>query len=178
MDNGRTEVLASECRDILRCIRCAACLNVCPVYRQASSHAYRSVYPGPDGRGCLPAAGMGDKFAEKADLPKASSLCGACQEVCPVNIPILRQLLLRLRDKAKQEHVSSGRRRWALLGPAQPQPAAWKAALISGKLIGHISTKLVPVPLRAWEQKARLPEWQGGEFRKWLRRQHRKEKSS
>src|SRR6202522_3004040 len=105
VDNGRTDVLASECRDILRCIRCGACLNVCPVYRQAGGHAYRSVYPGPVGAVLSPLL-LGKAFPEKADLPKASSLCGACQEVCPVNIPI-PDLLLRLRNKAKLEHLPS-----------------------------------------------------------------------
>ena len=177
LDNGRTEVLATECRDILRCIRCGACLNVCPVYRQASGHAYRSVYPGPVGAVLSPLL-MGDNFAEKADLPKASSLCGACQEVCPVNIPI-PDMLLRLRDKAKQEHVSSpGTPPMGAWGLLASQPAAWKAALIGGKLINHIPTKMLPIPaLRAWEQKRTLPAWRGGEFRKWLK-QHRKEKSS
>ena len=86
VDNGRTEVLASECRDILRCIRCGACLNVCPVYRRASGHAYRSVYPGPVGAVLSPLL-MGKRFPEKADLAKASSLCGACQEVLPGQYP-------------------------------------------------------------------------------------------
>jgi len=117
VDNGRTEVLASDCRDILRCIRCGACLNVCPVYRQASGHAYRSVYPGPVGAVLSPLL-MGDKFAEKADLPKASSLCGACNEVCPVNIPI-PDLLLRLRARAKEENIPS---------PGTPPMGAWGAA--------------------------------------------------
>ena len=101
LDNGRTETLASECREILRCIRCGACLNVCPVYRQASGHAYRSVYPGPVGAVLTPLLAR-EHFEEFADLPKASSLCGACNEVCPVNIPI-PDLLLRLRDKGKRD---------------------------------------------------------------------------
>jgi L-lactate dehydrogenase complex protein LldF len=173
VDNGRTEVLAGKCRDILRCIRCGACLNVCPVYRQASGHAYRSVYPGPVGAVLSPLL-MGERFPEKADLPKASSLCGACQEVCPVNIPI-PDLLLRLRDRAKQEHVSSPGTppmgAWALLAS---QPTAWKAALAGGKLINHLPTQLLPVPaLRAWEQRRSLPEWRGGEFRKWLKGRRR-----
>ena len=87
VDNGRTDVLASDCRDILRCIRCGACLNVCPVYRQAGGHAYRSVYPGPVGAVLSPLL-LGKNFHRKADLPKASSLCGACHEVCPVDIEI------------------------------------------------------------------------------------------
>jgi L-lactate dehydrogenase complex protein LldF len=169
VDNGRTEVLASDCRDILRCIRCGACLNVCPVYRQASGHAYRSVYPGPVGAVLSPLL-MGDKFAEKADLPKASSLCGACNEVCPVNIPI-PDLLLRLRNRAKEEGIPSPGTppmgAWALLAS---QPTAWKAALWGGKAINYLPTKLLPVPaLRAWENERSLPAWRGGEFRKWLK---------
>jgi L-lactate dehydrogenase complex protein LldF len=170
VDNGRTEVLATECRDILRCIRCGACLNVCPVYRQASGHAYRSVYPGPVGAVLSPLL-AGEKFSELADLPKASSLCGACNEVCPVNIPI-PDLLLRLREKGKREHAplaSAGTPPMGAWSVLASQPAAWKAALFGGKLINFLPTKLLPVPaLRAWENKRSLPEWRGGEFRKWM----------
>lgn len=170
VDNGRTEVLASECRAILRCIRCGACLNVCPVYRQTSGHAYRSVYPGPVGAVLSPLL-AGEKFPELADLPKASSLCGACNEVCPVNIPI-PDLLLRLRNKGKTEHAPLASAAtppmgaWALLAS---QPLVWKAALVGGRLMNHVPTKLIPVPaLRAWEQARTLPTWRGGDFRKWL----------
>lgn len=174
VDNGRTEVLATECRDILRCIRCGACLNVCPIYRQASGHAYRSVYPGPVGAVLSPLL-AGEKFSELADLPKASSLCGACNEVCPVNIPI-PDLLLRLRDKAKREHVPSPGTppmgAWALLAS---QPTVWKAALFGGKALNYLPTKFIPVPaLRAWEDKRTLPAWRGGEFRKWMKSRPKK----
>jgi L-lactate dehydrogenase complex protein LldF len=171
VDNGRTTVLESDCREILRCIRCGACLNVCPVYRQASGHAYRSVYPGPVGAVLSPLL-AGEKFPELADLPKASSLCGACHEVCPVNIPI-PDLLLRLREKGKREGAPLAAAgtppmgAWALLASS---PAAWKAALFAGKLLNYLPTRLLPIPaLRAWEAKRTLPEWRGGEFRKWLR---------
>lgn len=172
IDNGRTEVLASECREILRCIRCGACLNVCPVYRQVSGHAYRSVYPGPVGAVLSPLL-MGEKFPQKADLPKASSLCGACHEVCPVNIPI-PDLLLRLRNRAKEESVPSPGTppmgAWALLAS---QPAVWRASLVGGKIMNYLPTKLLPIPpLRAWEAKRDLPEWRGGEFRKWLKQRN------
>jgi L-lactate dehydrogenase complex protein LldF len=168
VDNGRTDVLASDCREILRCIRCGACLNVCPVYRQAGGHAYRSVYPGPVGAVLSPLL-LGKRFPEKADLPKASSLCGACNEVCPVDIPI-PDLLLRLRDKAHTEKIPSPGTppmgAWAILAT---QPAAWRAALAAGKLLNYLPTSLIPVPaLRAWESKRDLPKWRGGEFRKWL----------
>ncbi|MBM3854250.1 MAG: lactate utilization protein [Verrucomicrobia bacterium] len=169
VDNGRTDVLAGECREILRCIRCGACLNVCPVYRQASGHAYRSVYPGPVGAVLSPLL-LGERFPEKADLPKASSLCGACHEVCPVNIPI-PDLLLRLRHRAKAEHVPSPGTppmgAWALVAT---QPTAWKAALLGGKLLDYVPAKLIPVPaLQAWTAKRDLPAWRGGEFRKWMK---------
>ncbi|MEO6003195.1 MAG: LutB/LldF family L-lactate oxidation iron-sulfur protein [Opitutus sp.] len=171
VDNGRTDVLATECRDILRCIRCGACLNVCPVYRQASGHAYRSVYPGPVGAVLSPLL-AGEKFSALADLPKASSLCGACNEVCPVNIPI-PDLLLRLRDKGKREHAplasasSPPMGAWSVLAS---QPSAWKAALFGGKLINYLPTKLLPIPaLRAWENERTLPKWRGGEFRQWMK---------
>jgi L-lactate dehydrogenase complex protein LldF len=174
VDNGRTGVLAGKCRDILRCIRCGACLNVCPVYRQASGHAYRSVYPGPIGAVLSPLL-MGDRFPEKADLAKASSLCGACQEVCPVNIPI-PDLLLRLRDRAKREGVSSPGTPpmggWALLAS---QPLVWEAALIGGKMMNYMPIGMLPVPpLRAWTRTRTLPEWRGGKFRSWLK--HRKKR--
>ncbi len=171
VDNGRTDVLASDCRDILRCIRCGACLNVCPVYRQASGHAYRSVYPGPVGAVLSPLL-MGKDFPEKADLPKASSLCGACNEVCPVDIPI-PDLLLRLREKGKREHSAAAAAgtppmgAWSLLAS---QPTAWKAALLGGRIINYLPTKMLPIPaLRAWEGKRSLPAWRGGEFRHWLK---------
>ncbi|MDO8540120.1 MAG: LutB/LldF family L-lactate oxidation iron-sulfur protein [Opitutaceae bacterium] len=174
VDNGRTEVLAGDCREILRCIRCGACLNVCPVYRQVSGHAYRSVYPGPVGAVLSPLL-LGEKFPQKADLPKASSLCGACNEVCPVNIPI-PDLLLRLRHRAKEEHVPSPGSppmgAWALLAS---QPAAWRAALAGGKLLNYVPTKLIPVPaLQAWAATRSLPEWRGGEFRKWMKQRRTK----
>jgi L-lactate dehydrogenase complex protein LldF len=171
VDNGRSEVLASECKEILRCIRCGACMNVCPVYRQASGHAYRTVYPGPVGAVLSPLL-AGKKFPELADLPKASSLCGACNEVCPVDIPI-PDLLLRLRDKGKREGAPLAAAgtppmgAWALLAT---QPTAWKAALFGGKIINYLPTKLLPIPpLRAWENTRDLPKWQGGEFRKWMK---------
>jgi L-lactate dehydrogenase complex protein LldF len=171
VDNGRTEVLASECREILRCIRCGACLNVCPVYRQASGHAYRSVYPGPVGAVLSPLL-AGERFPELADLPKASSLCGACNEVCPVNIPI-PDLLLRLRDKGKREGATLAAAgtppmgAWALLAS---QPTTWKAALWGGKIIDYLPMGLIPVPtLHAWINKRTLPKWRGGAFRRWLK---------
>jgi L-lactate dehydrogenase complex protein LldF len=171
VDNGRTKVLASDCREILRCIRCGACLNVCPVYRQATGHAYRGVYSGPMGAVLAPIL-AGDRFPEYADLPKASSLCGACSEVCPVDIPI-PDLLLRLRARGKEEKAPLsmvGAPPMGLWSFIASHPAAWKAALMGGGAVNHLPAGAVPVPaLRAWEEGHALPEWRGGEFRRWLR---------
>ena len=91
LDNGRSRMLAHPVtRQSLACIRCGACLNACPVYQQVGGHAYGSVYPGPIGAVITPQL-MG--IAKAAQLPYASSLCGACREVCPVKIDIPRLLL-------------------------------------------------------------------------------------
>ncbi len=171
VDNRRSEVLASECKEILRCIRCGACLNVCPVYRQTSGHAYRSIYPGPVGAVLSPLL-AGEKFPELSDLPKASSLCGACNEVCPVNIPI-PDLLLRLRDKAKREGAKKGMKGtppmglWATLAS---QPGMWQAGLAAGHTMNYIPTEMIPHPAaQAWQASRKLPKFQGGEFRKWFK---------
>ena len=90
VDNGRSTLVGSELAEILYCIRCGACLNSCPVYQQLGGHAYGSVYPGPVGAVLMPAL---QGLHEWHDLPQASSLCGACREVCPVRIDIPRMLL-------------------------------------------------------------------------------------
>jgi L-lactate dehydrogenase complex protein LldF len=127
LDNGRTATLADEIgREALHCIRCSACLNVCPVYERTGGHAYGSVYPGPIGAVLSPQlTGVEDN----ASLPYASSLCGACYEVCPVAIDI-PSILVHLRG----EHVEAQERttveglgfRW--LARAMSNPRLWHAA--------------------------------------------------
>ncbi|GAA1666296.1 iron-sulfur cluster-binding protein [Citricoccus zhacaiensis] len=98
LDNGRSAVLADPAgRSALHCIRCSACLNVCPVYEQAGGHAYGSTYPGPIGAILSPQM-TGITAAENSSLPYASSLCGACYDVCPVKINI-PEILVHLRDE-------------------------------------------------------------------------------
>jgi L-lactate dehydrogenase complex protein LldF len=87
VDNGRSAILGTEFAPVLRCIRCGACQNVCPVFRQVGGHAYGSVYGGPIGAVLTPLLEGID------DLPHASSLCGACTLACPVQIPLHEQLL-------------------------------------------------------------------------------------
>jgi L-lactate dehydrogenase complex protein LldF len=167
IDNGRTAALASDCHEILRCIRCGACLNVCPVYRQASGHAYRSVYPGPIGSVLTPLLAK-EGFGEFADLPRASSLCGACHEVCPVDIP-LEDLLLRQRARAKREgYVSAAAPAWGAWALVASEPILWQAALATGKLLESLPEVLRPSALRGFTEGHALPAWRGGAFRRWL----------
>lgn len=107
LDNGRTRVLADETgRQTLHCIRCSACLNVCPVYERTGGHAYHSVYPGPIGAILTPQLkGLEDDGV--ASLPYASSLCGACYEVCPVKINI-PEVLVHLRGKIVDQKKRRG----------------------------------------------------------------------
>ena len=107
LDNGRTGVLAGDGREMLRCIRCGACLNTCPVYRKIGGHAYGSVYSGPIGAILTPHLRGLEQYP---DLPHASTLCGACYEVCPVRINI-PQHLTRLRGEAvAQGHETRAQR--------------------------------------------------------------------
>jgi L-lactate dehydrogenase complex protein LldF len=108
LDNGRTKALADpELRSVLRCIRCGACLNVCPVYRHTGGHAYGWVYPGPIGAVLAP---IFLSLEQTADHPFASTLCGACSEICPVKIELHHHLLtLRGRVAATGESWDKGR---------------------------------------------------------------------
>ena len=156
------------------CIRCGACLNVCPVYRQASGHAYRGVYSGPVGAVLTPLL-AGERFPEFADLPRASSLCGACNEVCPVDIP-LPDLLLRLRDRGKRAGVKPAGAAPSMKTFARlaSRPAAWRRALRAGRLLGLIPGPLRPRALRVWGANHVLPPWRGGAFRAWMAERKRK----
>ena len=181
LDNGRTAALADHVgRAALRCIRCSACLNVCPVYERAGGHAYGSVYPGPIGAVLTPQlAGMrgGDDAVDT--LPYASSLCGACYEVCPVKIDI-PELLVHLRTR----HVDGERERHRLPTPerAAMAVAGWgmrspgrfgagERALRAGRLLsrgGRI--RRLPPPLSAWTATRDLPAPPQQTFRQWWER--------
>ncbi|MCC6917796.1 MAG: lactate utilization protein [Alphaproteobacteria bacterium] len=101
LDNGRSAVRDTDRREILACIRCGACLNHCPVYASIGGHAYGSIYPGPMGSVLSPAI---DGLKAHADLPNASTLCGRCEEVCPVRIP-LPKLLRHWREDGFARHL-------------------------------------------------------------------------
>jgi L-lactate dehydrogenase complex protein LldF len=144
LDNGRSRMLAHPVtRQSLACIRCGACLNACPVYQQVGGHAYGSVYPGPIGAVITPQL-MG--IEKTSQLPYASSLCGACREVCPVKIDIPR-LLLHLRGEitsSRKGHLGE-RLAFKLWARVMTSPSLYKMSSIAGRLIQRI----MPIS-RAW----------------------------
>ncbi|MEI2394237.1 LutB/LldF family L-lactate oxidation iron-sulfur protein [Paenibacillus phytohabitans] len=107
VDNGRSDILGSEFNEALQCIRCGACLNVCPIYRHIGGHAYGSIYPGPIGAVITPLLGGYDDYKE---LPFASSLCGACTDVCPVKIPLHEQLIMHRQNIVGQRRTGAADR--------------------------------------------------------------------
>jgi L-lactate dehydrogenase complex protein LldF len=112
LDNGRTTMLGNEFREMLRCIRCGACINHCPIYSAIGGHAYGWVYSGPMGAVLIPNL-IG--IEEAGHLPNASTLCGRCQEVCPMRIPLPR-MLRQLRDRQFEAKLSPKTIRWGLSG--------------------------------------------------------------
>jgi L-lactate dehydrogenase complex protein LldF len=136
IDNGRSSILGGDLAEILGCIRCGACLNACPVYKNVGGHAYGDTYPGPVGSIVTPGLRGVEGWKE---LPDASSLCGACKEVCPVRLDIPR-MLLQLRKAA----VDKGTSPWALslgirlFGIVGSRPLLFKASARLGALAGRI----------------------------------------
>ena len=172
LGNGRSEVLGGATSEILACIRCGACLNVCPVYREVSGHAYGDVYSGPIGAVLAPSL-FGLEGNEQ--LPYASTLCGACVDVCPVRIEI-PDLLLALRERAVNEATAFG---W--LGSAMSayevvatRPRAWRAALSTGSLLGRAVRGgwigRLPAPGSAWTRSRDFPAPARESFHTWWRR--------
>jgi L-lactate dehydrogenase complex protein LldF len=168
LDGGRTALLDTPFRDMLRCIRCGACLNICPVYGTIGGHAYGGVYPGPMGAVLTPLlSGMRDG----TELPGATSLCGACSEVCPVGIP-LHELLLELRAATATRPRSLPRRAFfALWSRLWARPSMYRrSARVALRARRHPRwVEGLPV-VRGWTTGRSLPPPVDEPFHDWWRR--------
>jgi L-lactate dehydrogenase complex protein LldF len=177
LDNGRSRVLAEEVgRQTLNCIRCSACLNVCPVYERTGGHAYGSVYPGPIGAILTPQL-LGVERA--GTLPYASSLCGACYEVCPVKIDI-PEVLVHLRAKVVEgkrrrhrglgaEELSMEALGWIFADRRRYELAQRAARVGSAPLARSGRIRRLPAALSGWTDSRDLPALPRQTFRQWWR---------
>lgn len=172
LDNGRSELLGTEFEEALNCIRCGACLNVCPVYRQVGGHAYGWVYSGPIGAVLTPL--LGGDAPEAAEVPNASTLCGACMDACPVEIP-LQDLLLSLRRRRAADADRREKAAWRAWSHAWSRPVTYRASLkaiaagrslsrLAGRLPGAASWargRAVPAPApRSFTERWNAGEWE------------------
>ena len=174
LDNGRSDIAKSrETRESLYCIRCGACINICPVYRQVGGHSYGWVYSGPIGAVITPQL---NDLEKTADLPFASSLCGACRDVCPVKIDF-PHVLLSLREKAV-EKARGGRKAtkipeklaFFLWGIVFSNPVLYR---IAGKILVRLQRfhkkdrelEKLPYPFSKWTAEKNFPAFSGKPFR-------------
>ena len=177
LDNGRSKALADRVgREALRCVRCAACLNVCPVYERVGGHAYGSVYPGPIGAVLTPQLDHVASDEVAASLPYASTLCGACFEVCPVRIDIPK-LLVHLRGEVVANKSGASQERLVMSGAAWlfSNPARLRLATALGTALNTLTRGRVRAPgwLDGWTRFRRAPLPNGPSFATWWRRSGR-----
>lgn len=173
VDNGRSKMLGTEFQSALHCIRCAACINVCPVYRHIGGHAYGSIYPGPIGAVITPIL---DGYEDHVDLPYASSLCAACTEACPVKIP-LHELLIRHREHIVEQGDKvpfSEKMAMRGFGIWAKHPAAYKMSRSFARTALRPWTKdekitRGPGPLKKWTKSRNFPAVSKQSFRQWFR---------
>lgn len=174
LDNGRSAMLGGDFEEMLRCIRCGACINHCPIYKSIGGHAYGSVYPGPMGSVLTPSLSGLEKSAH---LANASTLCGRCEAVCPMRIP-LPKMLRNWREKEFERHLTPKKARFGLavwhfmamrprLYGLTTRIAAWALSL-AGRRTGSISQ----LPLAGgWTRWRDMPAPEGGTFRtEWAKR--------
>jgi len=177
LDNGRSAMLGGEFNDMLRCIRCGACMNHCPVYNAIGGHAYGWVYPGPMGAVLTPSlAGI-----ERArDLPNASTFCGRCEEVCPVRIPLPR-MMRAWREREFERRLSpatvrSGLKFWAFFA-RRPRLYGAATTLVAPvlALVGRARGRFRWLPLAGgWTRTRDFPAPQGSTFQtQWANRRRR-----
>jgi L-lactate dehydrogenase complex protein LldF len=178
VDNERTNLLGTELAEILYCIRCGACLNACPVYQNVGGHAYGTVYTGPVGAVLTPAL---RGLAVFGDLPHASSLCGACREICPVRIDIPRMLLaLRAQGVRTQGAPAWIRHAMGLYARLAVRPALFRAAASAARIATRAAARdgwihSMPGALAGWTAHRDFPAFASRSFQQlWRQRARRR----
>lgn len=167
LDNGRTNMLGTEFQDMLRCIRCGACMNHCPVYHAVGGHAYGWVYPGPMGAVLTPSL---QGVETGGNLPNASTFCGRCEAVCPMRIP-LPKMMRHWREREFEKGLNPATQRWGLKAWAwaakRPKlyGAGARVAMKVVKMMGGSKGKLSSLPLASsWTKYRDLPAPEGSTF--------------
>lgn len=168
VDNGRTEQLGrKDFRNSLKCIRCGACMNTCPVYRRSTGHSYGSTVPGPIGAILSP----GMDLKKHSTLPFASTLCGSCTDVCPVKIDIHDQLYKWRQVIAKEGHMPVSKK-WGMKAAAYVFSKPWLYKIIgktARKMLKLTPEKVINNPLNTWGKARDLPEVPKQSFQEWYK---------
>ncbi|MBM7603862.1 L-lactate dehydrogenase complex protein LldF [Metabacillus crassostreae] len=177
VDNGRSNILGTEFQSALNCIRCAACVNVCPVYRHIGGHSYGSIYAGPIGAVLTPLLGGYEDYKE---LPYASSLCAACTDACPVKIPLHELLIKHRRKIVEDEKKSPFAEKLAMKGYqlAASSPSLYKAGTKSASSVmapftQDNSIQKGPGPMKPWTDVRDFPAPNKERFRDWYKKRNK-----
>ncbi|PSL46874.1 L-lactate dehydrogenase complex protein LldF [Salsuginibacillus halophilus] len=172
VDNGRSNILGTAFQSALHCIRCAACINVCPVYRHVGGHSYGSIYPGPIGAVLTP---LLEGYDDHKDLPYASSLCAACTDACPVKIPLHGHLIEHRKIIAEEEKKTSIGETYAMkgFGLAASSPGLFHMATKTAPFMLAPFTKDGainggPGPMSGWTEIRSMPSPAKERFRDWF----------
>ena len=170
IDNGRSKVLAGSFKDVLRCIRCGTCMLECPAYRHIGGQGYGVLYPGPLGAALV--AGMAGHDAHK-DVTEICSLCGACNDVCPVKIPLVESILEHRRIIAEDKKLSGWMKDavYSQYGRVIGNPTYYASATRLARLANHAPQI---GPLHEWTKARELPKIPGQRFRDWFAGRKRK----
>lgn len=171
LDAGRSNALGTEFQSALHCIRCAACVNVCPVYRQIGGHAYGSIYQGPIGAVLSPILGGYEEYGE---LPFASSLCAACTEACPVKIPLHEQLIRHREIYVAEKGKATEKMAMKAFGIGASNPSLFKLAVkgmptMMNPLVKDDRISGGPGPMKLWTSIREFPAPGKSNFRSWFK---------
>ena len=167
LDNGRTSMLGTEFQEMLRCIRCGACMNHCPVYHAVGGHAYGAVYPGPMGAILTPSL---SGIEVGGNLPNASTFCGRCESVCPMRIP-LPKMMRHWREREFEKHLQPAAARYGLKFWAffAKRPKLYRAAVSLAmpllSALGGSKRRIASLPLAGgWTKHRDMPAPEGKTF--------------